>query len=220
VESVAKGSDSCKPLFYGGKEEQVSTEIQLAPPGAGLPFFEMLLGRLGFLFFRWMTSNQGASRMFLAEGRRMLEIVRTLDTQRAGQRVLIERIMGLEDSSRYWSAYMVLDHLRIVNGKITECLEDLSQGDPSLSVPGIAEVKPDPAAGPDVVGRFEAGLQEYVSSAVNSLGKPSSHQHTHPWFGALDMHGWHCLAAFHQRVHRKQLTIIRDQLALKALPPR
>jgi hypothetical protein len=198
----------------------VSTEIQLAPPGAGLPFVEMLLGRLGFLVFRFFTTNQGASRMFLAEGHRILSIIRTLDGARAGQRVLVDRIMGLEDSSRNWSAHKVREHLRVVNGKIIECLEDLSQGDPCLKVPSIAEVKPHPGVGAEVVGRFEAGLQDYVSRAVSALGKSSVHRHTHPWFGPLDMHGWHCLAAFHQRLHRKHLTMIRDQLALKALPPR
>jgi hypothetical protein len=37
--------------------------------------------------------------------------------------------------------------------------------------------------------------------------------HVHPWFGPLDAQGWHCLAAMHHTIHRRQVErIIKAQL--------
>jgi len=33
----------------------------------------------------------------------------------------------------------------------------------------------------------------------------------HPWFGEMNAHQWHCLAAMHQSVHRKQMQRILAQ---------
>lgn len=39
--------------------------------------------------------------------------------------VLIDRVVGIEDSSRYWSVFMVLDHLRIVDEGMTQIIQAL-----------------------------------------------------------------------------------------------
>lgn len=43
------------------------------------------------------------------------------------ERVLIKRITGIEDSSRFWSVYMVLDHLLIVDRLTIKIMESLSR---------------------------------------------------------------------------------------------
>jgi hypothetical protein len=40
--------------------------------------------------------------------------------------VLIDRVVGLEDSSRYWTVFMVLDHLRIVDEGISQIIKTLT----------------------------------------------------------------------------------------------
>jgi hypothetical protein len=37
-------------------------------------------------------------------------------------------------------------------------------------------------------------------------------RHPHPWFGPMTAHDWHCLAAIHHRVHRRQLERIVGKL--------
>ncbi len=41
--------------------------------------------------------------------------------------VPIDRIVGIEDSSRYWSTFMVLDPLRIVNEGIAQIVENVDR---------------------------------------------------------------------------------------------
>ena len=45
---------------------------------------------------------------------------------RVGRRVLIRRPPGLEDSSRYWSAFMTLEHLRIVHREMVRIIDALA----------------------------------------------------------------------------------------------
>jgi hypothetical protein len=123
--------------------------------------------------------------------------------------VLIERITGIEDSSRYWSPFMVLQHLRIVNDGIARTVEQLSQG---RTVPGVvrtANMKPGPEAGVEAIEEYRECTERYLARADAALQHTASRvKHTHPWFGPLTAHGWHCLAAIHQGVHRRQLAAI------------
>ncbi|MBX3389322.1 MAG: hypothetical protein KF691_07680 [Phycisphaeraceae bacterium] len=49
----------------------------------------------------------------------------SLSAGAAAERVLIPRLRGLEDSSRYWSVWMMLDHLRIVNSQVAMVIASL-----------------------------------------------------------------------------------------------
>jgi hypothetical protein len=60
-------------------------------------------------------SQAEASELFQRETEKILELVQTTPIKQAGTPVLIKRVTGIEDSSRNWSLYMVLDHLRIVD---------------------------------------------------------------------------------------------------------
>jgi hypothetical protein len=56
--------------------------------------------------------------------------------------VLINRIARIEDSSRYWSVFMVLDHLRIVDEGITRIVEELTNDRPFAREVRIQDAKP------------------------------------------------------------------------------
>jgi hypothetical protein len=88
---------------------------QLAAPGAGLPKSERVVANF---MIRWKadhTTREQAAACFAAERAAILSLLQGHDEVALSQPVLIKRLPGLEDSSRYWSLLMVVDHLRIVN---------------------------------------------------------------------------------------------------------
>jgi hypothetical protein len=197
---------------------------KLAPPGAGLPRAELWLSRLGMaLIGRWL-SRAAASRWFADEGRRILAIVGGLVPEAAARRVLIDRLWGLEDSSRHWSALMVLDHLVITGTTMVEIIESLAAKQTFDRQISTAHVKPDPAVDSAIIARFERFAAEYPQR-IARLGTLSTQaRHAHPWFGPLTAHGWHVLAAVHQSLHRRQLARIvaglpRERVVRQAATP-
>ena len=71
-----------------------------------------------------------------------------------------------------------------------------------------ADVKPDPAVGPEVIGAFASPCQKLVETFGRIADLRTEARHAHPWFGPLDASGWHALAAFHTRLHRVQIETI------------
>ncbi len=126
----------------------ISTAVKLAPPGAGLPKPEWFIARLIFGWFRRARSRGDLAAMFEEERERILLLAGSCDPANGTRRTLIKRLPGLEDSSRDWSVFMTLEHLR------------------------------------------------------------TAARYRHPWFGPLDAAGWHAMAAFHLRLHRKQVEAI------------
>lgn len=61
----------------------------------------------------------------------------------------------MEDSSRYWSVFMTLDHLRIVNLGVADAIRLLGQDKVPERKADTATVKPSPEAGIGVVDDFE-----------------------------------------------------------------
>jgi hypothetical protein len=187
--------------------EQVAEEpeVQLQPPGAGLPAVELFVSRVGFRLLNLFVSRKGASAWFRDEADRILALARSLSPTSAARRVLIPRLSGLEDSSRYWSVCMTLEHLVIVDSAISGVIESLVAGVVPTREVSTADVKPRPTADVAVIDRFEATARDYLArvEAISELRTKVSYRH--PWFGPLNGLGWHRLAALHHRIHRKQV---------------
>lgn len=188
-------------------QEQVAQEpeVRLQPPGAGLPAVELFVSRVGFRLFTPFVSRKGASKWFRAEADRALALARSLSPADATRRVLVPRLAGLEDSSRYWSVCMSLEHLVIVDTAIVGVVESLAAGVVPERVASTADVKPSPTADTSTIDRFEVVARDYLArvDALPDLRTKVSYRH--PWFGALTGLGWHRLAALHHRIHRKQI---------------
>ena len=107
--------------------EQV-VEPQLQPPGAGLPRGELFVSRVGFRLMTPFISRKGASRWFRAEADRILELAWSVPRADLTKRVLIPRVRGLADSSRFWSVCMTLEHLVMVDSAILRGIEALAKG--------------------------------------------------------------------------------------------
>lgn len=185
-----------------------STELQLAAPGAGLPWPEQLIAN--FMVKRGIrrTSRREVSALLATERQLILDLVTPLSIEKATCRVLIQRLRGLEDSSRYWSAYMTLDHLRIVNTGIAEAITLLGQGKMPPREASTATVKPSAAPAPSILSDFANSCDAIEQSARSLPDLQTKARYAHPWFGPLDAAGWYFMSAFHLRLHRKQIEAI------------
>ena len=182
-----------------------SLMTQLEPPGAGLPAFELAWLRVAFRSGCAIMPINAGLRWFKLEERTITSLVRRVSVSQGSAPILIDRIVGIEDSSRCWSVFMVLDHLRIVNDAIAHIVDVLSNNQTLTQEVRIQDVKPNPMSGPEVIQEFIQSVASY-ESRVRKLGILGNDQrHPHPWFGPMTAFDWHCLAAIHQWVHRRQL---------------
>ncbi len=191
-------------------------EPKLAPPGAGLPPLELFIGRLMFALNRWTTTRGRSKARFQNEREAIRALVRSCDEETGAQRVLIARPHGLEDSSRYWSVWMTLDHLRIVHHEFVRVIRSLTNGVTPEGIASTAAVKPSPAATHAVLAEYEQSCDELLATVAEAPNLKTRVSYAHPWFGPLNAAGWHALSGGHLSIHRVQIERI---LAGVSAPP-
>ena len=180
------------------------SRMELDEPGAGLPGGERLLLGSMLKTSALFMSDRRVSNVFASESRRLINIANDLNIDQLSQQVLVPRLAGIEDSSRNWSVLMVLDHLCRVNRGIMETIELLNKDiEPNFEV-DIADFKPDTDVDITIINRFEDLTASYIEQVQRLTPLKSRTCFYHPWFGHLTNHQWHCLAAYHMRIHRKQ----------------
>jgi hypothetical protein len=185
-----------------------TTEQKLAPPGAGLPFPENLIARILLGLRRATGDPRSLTDRFVNERETIRRMIDGNDTTTLSKRVLIDRLPGLEDSSRHWSVLMTLDHLRIVHHAMAGVLESLAAGQVPEGEVSTATVKPDPAVSMEVIDAYQKSCDHLHATAGRIRNFRNTARHIHPWFGSLDAHGWLALASTHHGIHRKQITQI------------
>lgn len=190
------------------KSDPATTLPKLAAPGAGLPKPELFIARLIFGSFRRTKSCAAVSALFEKERDEILRLARDCGTDAGSRRILIKRIPGMEDSSRDWSVYMTLEHLRIVNAAVSGAIAGLAAGQPPVTPASTAAVKPAPGVGSEVLETFRTGCAEWLETVAAVADLRTVERFAHPWFGPLDAAGWQAMAAFHMRLHRKQVEAI------------
>ncbi len=191
-------------------------EPSLDRPGAGLPLPELMIAKhIVFPLLYKTTSPSKAIQTFAEESETIIALVEKLRPTELTERRLIQRLTGLEDSSRNWSAAMALQHLIIVGDGIRQTIIELSTTGTSTRQPrGTADVKPDPEVdGDKIISDFKQMTNQFLESTkqidVNAF--PNS-TFPHPWFGNLNARGWLTLSGMHQRIHRKQIEAIIARL--------
>ncbi|MEW6163578.1 MAG: DinB family protein [Pseudomonadota bacterium] len=184
-----------------------SPQPNLAAPGAGLPPVQaFMLRHVLFPAFCRTTSWDEALGLFLREGERVAAAARSLAPGALRTRVLIRAPLGIEDSSRFWSAAMVLEHLIEVGTRISTGVVELTHGQAASVKADIAEVKPKGGMDGDIVAAYRAFLEEYADKVTRRAGDRAARLTApHPWFGELTPHRWVCLGAIHQQIHRRQM---------------
>lgn len=178
---------------------------RLAPPGAGLPVLELFFSRLLFAVARATHLRDSALRRFNAEACRIRKMVDPLDETVGVRRVLVPRLLGLEDSTRFWSPYMVVEHLVIVDTNMFRIMADLVAGRLHPDEAHIEDFKPAPSAGRASLVTFDKLVTQFNGQVPQWPDLRTRCRHVHPWFGPLDAHCWLSLAGLHHGIHRRQL---------------
>jgi hypothetical protein len=191
------------------------TEPQLAPPGAGLPGPELHVARMLFTLRRWIGGRDSFNARFRVEREAVRSLVSACDAESGARRVLIRRVAGLEDSSRHWSVWMALDHLRIVHVNLARVIDALTRGVKLEGAASTAAVKPDPQVTAAVRAEYERSCDALLATVTAAGNLNTAARYAHPWFGPLNAAGWHALSAGHLAIHRTQIERI-----LQGLPRR
>ena len=186
---------------------------KLAAPGAGLPGIELQIARVLFTLRAWTHDRQRIDALFRQECALVAELVRACPAGRLGERVLIPRPRGLEDSSRHWSVLMTLEHLRIVNLACASIIRELSEGRVPSGKASTADVKPTPDVTGSVLATYEASCDEVLAAVASAKNLDDPARFPHPWFGPMSARRWHVLAAVHLGLHRRQIEAILVGLA-------
>lgn len=191
------------------------TAVKLDKPGAGLPFPENLIAR--YIIYPMQMrefSAQKSIALFLRESERMATRAETLADDVFFTPVLIDRLRGLEDSSRNWSAAMTLEHLLLTMRPMAMIIEGLAKGDNMKAHIDTADFKPKGGRNVpkgDWLNHFRAAsneVAERLSTAAATLPaftKSNGNTLRHPFFGQIDARGWLWVLGVHQNTHRKQI---------------
>lgn len=190
-----------------------TTAPKLAAPGAGLPVIEHFIARVLFGLRRMTGSREAFSAKLQQERAAIRALVDSCDAARRGECVLIDRQRGMEDSSRNWSVWMTLDHLRITNDAFARIIADLTQGRVPAGRASTADVKPSPTVTAAVDAAYEHSCDAVLAALAGAGNLKTALRFSHPWFGPMDAFGWAALAGGHMGIHRGQIESIIAGLA-------
>ncbi len=185
----------------------LETPPKLEAPGKGLPLIEGLIAR--FLFGGILSKRDSAEtnlRRFEKLNQKILKTVETLSLEQLHKKVLVPRLRGIEDSSRYWSIAETLEHIEIVGEKITPLIEMLVRKEVPNIVVNIADYKPQGKYnGQDPRPAFQKFSQETLTK-LQSL--PIAHEKpyfNHPWLGDFSALQWLWILGGHSGIHYNQI---------------
>ncbi len=188
---------------------------QLQPPGAGLPPLEMFVAKhiLFPAFCKTHDFDKALANFEIYSGK-LVSAVEDIPEALRETPVLVKPLQGIEDSSRYWSSSMVLEHLIIVGTLMADVIEDLAYDRKVPFVADVAAVKPTGSlSGSLCVLQYRDFTHKFLTK-VKPL-KQFEHKtntYSHPWFGPINLHKWVCLSGLHEQIHVKQIKEIAKGL--------
>lgn len=199
-------------LLNKGSDMTPTSEPKLDAPGAGLPAPELFIARKRFALKCLTGSREKFIEQFEEQQRDILALVDSVPVSSRNTPVLISRLRGLEDSSRHWSVWMTLEHLRITNTAFAHFISTLSKNLTPKIIADTAAVKPGPDLTIDVEEAFAESCRLFLSAVDKVQDLKTATRHNHPWFGPLDAFRWLALASLHLGIHRAQIEAIRSAL--------
>lgn len=189
----------------------------MQPPGAGLPFLQRLFVR-HWLYPRLIKTYNGSASIdaMRRETARIIDMTAPLDEDAFFTRVLVDPLPGLEDSSRYWSAAMVMEHLIICMRPMTQIAETLAAGKTMNIEVSTATVKPKGGrtlSKADWVKLFDNVTNECALRLAPIADRPDvvtpakdAPRLNHPFFGPIHARGWIWVLGVHPTTHRRQVS--------------
>ncbi len=201
-------------------EERTDAQIEakLGRPGAGLSWPAMIymryyLGPRVAAKADWQTETT----RFHDTTHDILRIAEQMDNGQLQTRVLVPRLRGIEDSSRYWSAAMTLEHVMIVGMGIRDIIIRLSNEQMPPGRVETARVKPEGRLPAQMVldnyKNFAIALIPQIETAVPADKRDAKTAYAHPWFGDFTLRQWHWLLAEHNAIHLRQLQEIAARIS-------
>ena len=187
---------------------------KLEQPGAGLPTIERFFLNAGLKLGAVFLKPERALRMFLRDADAIIGMVSENDADVLSRVYLTPKLIGIEDSSRNWSVLMVIKHLCMANQSMLSIMRSLTSEKQAEEVISIADLKPPEDVDMLVVEDFRLLNQEIEVFVNQRETLRTDARHRHPWFGELDGHQWLCLAAAHQRIHRRQCRKILSMIGV------
>lgn len=209
---------SAQQLDYNSMMKKTIDQPRLKAPGAGLPFLQRQL-------IQFWIGPVVSKRTPLTESRRAFESLsskivdrcRGIPVELWDTKVLVDPIIGLEDSSRHWSANEVLEHLMIVNRAIETVILTLASGRKMNATVDIAKLKPRGEKPTDPLREFEDYSRFLFERLDLELAQPGMNIHStvslqHPWFGPFLAKQWYWLLGSHAGIHYNQMKAIAREL--------
>ncbi|MBY0553090.1 DinB family protein [bacterium] len=192
-------------------------EPKLAAPGAGIPWYQKIMLRLVISpFVAAKTDWPISAERFNKVSAKILKEIEGLTEAQLSTRILVPPQTGLEDSSRYWSVAMVLEHILIVGNAVAVATYELADGRvPDYKV-DTAAVKPiGSMSTQEAVEKFKKFcLVDYPRLLPSLKNKNSNLKLYHPWFGMFKAQQWFWLLTTHHALHLKQIREIKKGLPL------
>jgi hypothetical protein len=180
----------------------------LDPPGRGLPRYELRIAKILIGLRGLLMTRPRAVALFARERAQIVNLARSVTPEDGSRRVLIDRPRGLEDSSRYWSVFMTIEHLRIVNEGAGRIISLLARGQTPERIVSTSDVKPAASVDASVIDRFEQVCDAFEATVVSIGDLRTNLRWPHPWFGPLNASQWHFFTGVHMGLHRRQIEMI------------
>ncbi len=183
----------------------------------GVPFYQRWFLRFfvgPFIAKRtpWAVSEQNFHKI----SGRLLKEIENLSEKQLTTKILVPPQMGLEDSSRFWSIAMALEHMVIVGEAIMSGVTLLaSHQSPPIKV-DLAAVKPVGLMPyEESVSEFKFFISDdYKKFLLEIQDRNSTSTLAHPWFGPFNAQQWFWLLSMHQAIHLKQIREIKKRLPI------
>ncbi|PHR58450.1 MAG: hypothetical protein COA44_03125 [Arcobacter sp.] len=187
----------------------IEKDSSLDKPGAGIPwhqekFIQYLIVPILPSILNW---ERGLS-YFQKQVAEIVELVNGLDENTLSKQVLVPPMFALEDSSRFWSINMVLEHLVTVNLGTMEIVDLLSQEKKIERELGTAKVKP--FKNTKHTKKLIVFEKAYSRMIKRNSKQVSTMTKDHPWFGSFNNTNWHSFIGIHNRLHKKQIQNILE----------
>ena len=183
-------------------EPTVGRVPSLAKPGSGLPGFETwVLRHLGFPLLARSLGQEAARKLFVREGHRIHYLAQDLTDYELAEPVLVKRLMGAEDNSRYWSMEMLMEHLILMGVSVQDSVRQLSKGVRPMKPFRSSDLQPKGGRGPRIRDEFSRFLDRFAKVYENR-NLPSRPTHRHAWFGELGAAHWLKFAAIQTNLAR------------------
>jgi len=196
------------PNKYNIRMNNQLSEPKLAKPGAGLPLIDWAMARYVLMPKLFKTTTKEKAILFISkESKKINTLVSPLSSTQLAERRLVGKLRGLEDSSRFWSVAMTLEHIIIVGELMRQAVVQLSTGNTKMPIVGTADVKPTKEVdAAEILNRFEAMSQKFIDDATTAdVDAYPDATHPHPWFGPLNAHKWLVMGGVHESIHREQI---------------